>query len=55
METERFRGRSRSGVIENGARMLGVEVNELISDVIMGMREVASEIGLGEGQGDDSA
>ncbi len=33
-------------VIEKGARMLGVELGELISDVIMGMREVADEIGL---------
>lgn len=34
-------------VIEKGAQMLGVEINELISDAIMGMREVAPEIGLG--------
>ena len=34
-------------VIEQGAQMLGVEINELISDTIMGMREVAPEIGLG--------
>ncbi len=34
-------------VIEKGAQMLGVELNELIEDVIMGMRQVASEIGLG--------
>jgi putative nucleotidyltransferase with HDIG domain len=33
-------------VIENGVKMLGVELSELISDVIMGMREVAEEIGL---------
>ncbi len=33
-------------IIEEGARMLGVEVGELITDVIMGMREVAEEIGL---------
>ncbi len=33
-------------VIEKGAGMLGVELSELISDVIMGMREVADEIGL---------
>ena len=32
--------------IEKGAEMLGVETAELISDVIGGMREVASEIGL---------
>jgi len=35
------------GVIEKGAELLGIEVGELVSDVIMGMREVASEIGLG--------
>ena len=34
-------------VIEQGAQMLGVEITELISDTIMGMREVAPEIGLG--------
>lgn len=33
-------------VIEKGARMLGVELNELIGDTIMGMRTVAKEIGL---------
>jgi len=33
-------------VIERGAQMLGIEINELISDAIMGMREVAPEIGL---------
>lgn len=35
-------------VIEKGAQMLGVELTELISDVIMGMREVATRIGLGK-------
>lgn len=33
-------------VIEKGAEMLGVELGELITDVIMGMREVADQIGL---------
>ena len=33
-------------VIEKGAEMLGVELGEIIDDVIMGMREVADEIGL---------
>jgi putative nucleotidyltransferase with HDIG domain len=33
-------------VIEKGAEMLGVELGELINDVIMGMRYVAEEIGL---------
>jgi putative nucleotidyltransferase with HDIG domain len=34
------------GVIEKGAEMLGVSVEELIEDTIMGMREAADEIGL---------
>ena len=33
-------------VIEKGAAMLGVSLDELITDCIMGMREVAEEIGL---------
>ncbi len=33
-------------VIEKGAGMMGVELGEIIEDVIMGMREVADEIGL---------
>jgi len=33
-------------VIQKGAEMLGVELGEIIDDVIMGMREVADEIGL---------
>jgi putative nucleotidyltransferase with HDIG domain len=33
-------------VIEKGADMLDVELSELITDVIMGMREAADEIGL---------
>jgi putative nucleotidyltransferase with HDIG domain len=33
-------------IIQKGAEMLGVEVSELITDTIMGMREVADEIGL---------
>jgi putative nucleotidyltransferase with HDIG domain len=32
-------------IIEKGAEMLGVELSELITDTIMGMREVAEEIG----------
>lgn len=35
------------GVIEKGAEMLGVSLDDLIKDCIMGMREVAPEIGLG--------
>ena len=34
-------------VIEKGAAMLGVELDTLIADVIAGMREVATDIGLG--------
>ncbi len=33
-------------VIEKGLQMLGVGLEELIQDVILGMREVAGEIGL---------
>ncbi|OHB75334.1 MAG: hydrolase [Planctomycetes bacterium RBG_16_55_9] len=41
-------------VIEKGAKMLGVELSELIDEVIMGMREVAGQIGL-RGNPDGSA
>jgi predicted hydrolase (HD superfamily) len=34
-------------VIEKGAEMLGINLDELITDCIMGMRTVAKEIGLG--------
>jgi putative nucleotidyltransferase with HDIG domain len=33
-------------VIEKGAAMLGVELRDLVTDAIMGMREVAGKIGL---------
>jgi len=33
-------------VIESGVAMLGVELGDLITDVIMGMRQVADKIGL---------
>jgi len=33
-------------IIERGCEMLGMELSELITDTIMGMREVADEIGL---------
>ncbi len=36
----------RREVIATGAEMLGVELSELITDAIMGMREVAEQIGL---------
>jgi len=34
-------------IVEKGASMLGIELHELIADVIAGMREVAPQIGLG--------
>nr|MBL0715718.1 hydrolase [Desulfobacterales bacterium] len=34
------------GIIEKGAAMLDVELGDLITDTIMGMREVAEKIGL---------
>lgn len=43
---KRFAAGVDRGVIERGAAMLGVELNDLISDTIMGMREAAEEIGL---------
>jgi predicted hydrolase (HD superfamily) len=33
-------------IIEKGAEMLGMDLGELINDTIMGMREVADQIGL---------
>jgi len=35
-------------IIEKGAQMLGIELTDIITGTIMGMREVASEIGLGD-------
>ena len=46
MKDKSFAAGVNRDVIEKGAGMLGVELGELISDVIMGMREVADEIGL---------
>lgn len=43
---KRFAAGVDRSIIERGAGMLGVEVSELIQDTIMGMREVAEEIGL---------
>lgn len=43
---KRFAAGVDRSVIEKGAAMLGVSLDELISDCIMGMREVAAEIGL---------
>ncbi|WP_020588136.1 HD domain-containing protein [Desulfobacter curvatus] len=43
---KRFAARVDRSIIQKGADMLGVELGELITDTIMGMREVAVEIGL---------
>jgi putative nucleotidyltransferase with HDIG domain len=44
---KRFAAGVDRSVIEKGAAMLGVSLDELIADCIMGMREVAEQIGLG--------
>ena len=41
-----FAARVNREVIRKGAEMLGVEISELVTDVIAGMREVAPQIGL---------
>ncbi|MCJ7449455.1 MAG: HDIG domain-containing protein [Bacteroidales bacterium] len=43
---KRFAAGVDRSVIEKGAAMLGVSLDDLITDCIMGMREVAAEIGL---------
>jgi predicted hydrolase (HD superfamily) len=43
---KRFAAGVDRSVIEKGAQMLGMELTDLITDTIMGMREVADEIGL---------
>jgi len=43
---KRFAAGVDRSIIEKGAQMLGVELADLITDTIMGMREVAEEIGL---------
>ena len=43
---KRFAAGVDRSVIEKGAEMLGVSLDDLINDCIMGMREVAGEIGL---------
>jgi putative nucleotidyltransferase with HDIG domain len=43
---KRFAAGVDRSIIENGAQMLGVELTDLITDTIMGMQEVADEIGL---------
>ncbi|HDM10046.1 MAG: HDIG domain-containing protein [Deltaproteobacteria bacterium] len=43
---KRFAAGVDRSIIEKGAEMLGVDLSELITDTIMGMREVADAIGL---------
>jgi predicted hydrolase (HD superfamily) len=43
---KRFAAGVNRSVIEKGAEMLGINLDELITDCIMGMRTVAKEIGL---------
>jgi len=43
---KRFAAGVDRSLIERGASNLGVDLNDLITDTIMGMREVAEEIGL---------
>ena len=43
---KRFAAGVDRSLIERGAEMLGIELTELINDTIMGMRDVAEEIGL---------
>ncbi|UCD89461.1 MAG: HD domain-containing protein [Desulfobacterales bacterium] len=43
---KRFAAGVDRSIIEKGAKMLGMEVTDLITNTIMGMREVAEEIGL---------
>jgi len=43
---KRFAAGVDRSIIEKGAQMLGLELPDLINDTIMGMREVAEEIGL---------
>ncbi len=43
---KRFAAGVDRSIIEKGAQMLGMELADLMTDTIMGMREVADEIGL---------
>jgi len=45
---KRFAAGVDRSVIERGAEMLGVELGDLITDVIVAMREIADELGLDE-------
>ena len=43
---KRFAAGVDRSIIDRGAKMLGMDLTDLITDTIMGMREVAEEIGL---------
>jgi len=43
---KRFAAGVDRSIIEKGAQMLGMELTDLITDTILGMREVADAIGL---------
>jgi predicted hydrolase (HD superfamily) len=43
---KRFAAGVDRSIIQRGAEMLGVQVGDLIQDTIMGMRDVAEQIGL---------
>ena len=43
---KRFAAGVNRAVIEKGVELLNIELSELITDTIMGMREVAEDIGL---------
>ena len=43
---KRFAAGVNRSIIEKGAAMLGVDLNDLITETILGMREVAEKIGL---------
>jgi predicted hydrolase (HD superfamily) len=43
---KRFAAKVDRSIIQQGVDMLEIELGELITDTIMGMREVAAEIGL---------
>ncbi len=49
-KSKRFAAGVNREIIDKGAGMLGMERNELITDTIMGMREVAAQIGLAGGE-----
>ena len=44
--THRFAAGVDRSIIEKGSEMLDADLTELITDTIMGMREVAEQIGL---------